>query len=329
MNLNYLVVGAGATGGVIAAYLHKAEKSVSIIARGESHDIINKQGITVLTPSDNPYADQGRPVFPNHDKKVYPPKEDIVEKIPAYTENEYAGTPDVVFVCLKDRNLPEIYPFLRRICKSGTVVIPIENALTTGERLAEVLKDTGAMVAPGVAYVAVMRVKPGVIRQKLNFYTIVFGRQDRGEPTETMQQICEDLISAGIDGMLTRNPLQAGIRKFFRVSITSGLMCAFNVNANGICASPECRKLFSMMGRDLMDLAAATGAPFEDDPLHEAIIAIWDCMPDYRTSMKLDYDNGKLPEYQTQIFDVLEMGRRYGLPMEGYYTVAKMLGYKD
>ena len=84
-----------------------------------------------------------------------------------------------------------------------------------------------------------------------------------------------------------------------------------------------------MMGRDLMDLAAATGAPFEDNPLHEAIIAIWDCMPDYRTSMKLDYDNGKPPEYQTQIFDVLEMGRQYGLPMEGYYTVAKMLGYKD
>ena len=42
MNLNYLVVGAGATGGVIAAYLHKAGKNVSIIARGESHEVINK-----------------------------------------------------------------------------------------------------------------------------------------------------------------------------------------------------------------------------------------------------------------------------------------------
>lgn len=329
MKLNYLVVGAGATGGVIAAYLHKAEKTVSIIARGESHEVINKQGITVLTPSDNPYADNARPSFPNHDRKVYPPKDDIVEMVPAYTEDEYTETPDVVFVCLKDRNLPEIYPFLRRICKNGTIVIPIENALTTGERLAEVLKDTGAIVAPGVAYVAVMRVKPGVIRQKLNFYTIVFGRQDRGEPTEMMQQICEDLISAGIDGMLTTNPLQAGIRKFFRVSISSGLMCAFNVNSNGVCSDPECRKLFNMMGHDLMDLAAAIGAPFEDNPLQESICATWECMPDYRTSMKLDFDNGKQPEYQTQIFDVLEMGRRYGLPMEGYYTVAKMLGYKD
>ena len=329
MKLNYLVVGAGATGGVIAAYLHKAEKTVSIIARGESHEVINKQGITVLTPSDNPYADNARPSFPNHDRKVYPPKDDIVEMVPAYTEDEYTETPDVVFVCLKDRNLPEIYPFLRRICKNGTIVIPIENALTTGERLAEVLKDTGAIVAPGVAYVAVMRVKPGVIRQKLNFYTIVFGRQDRGEPTEMMQQICEDLISAGIDGMLTTNPLQAGIRKFFRGSISSGLMCAFNVNSNGVCSDPECRKLFNMMGHDLMDLAAAIGAPFEDNPLQESICATWECMPDYRTSMKLDFDNGKQPEYQTQIFDVLEMGRRYGLPMEGYYTVAKMLGYKD
>lgn len=329
MKLNYLVVGAGATGGVIAAYLRKAGKDVSIIARGESHDVINKQGITVLTPRDNPYADQGRPVFPNHDKVVYPPDDDIVEMVPAYTEDEYSDVPDVVFVCLKDRNLPEIYPFLQRVCKRDTIVIPIENALTTGERLAEVLNDTGAMVAPGVAYVAVMRVKPGVIRQKLNFYTIVFGRQDRGEPTAAMHQVCEDLISAGIDGMLTNDPLQAGIRKFFRVSISSGLMCAFNVNINGICASPECRKLYRMMGEDLMALAAAIGAPFEDNPMHESIISCWNCMPDYRTSMKLDFDNGKQPEYQTQIFDVLGLGRRYGLPMEGYYTVAKMLGYKD
>ena len=50
-------------------------------------------------------------------------------------------------------------------------------------------------------------------------------------------------------------------------------------------------------------------------------------MPEYRTSMKLDFDSGKTPEYQTQIFDVIEMGRKYGLPMNGYYKVAKMLGY--
>ncbi|MDO5416361.1 MAG: 2-dehydropantoate 2-reductase N-terminal domain-containing protein [Lachnospiraceae bacterium] len=328
MELNYLVVGAGATGGVISAYLSRAGKKVSIIARGESYRVINEKGIKVLTPHDNPYADKARPTFPNHSRLVYPPQEDIVEHVKAYTEEEYNETPDVVFVCVKDYSLPQMYPFLDRVCGSNTIVIPIQNSLNTGERLAEVLTKK-PMIAPGVAYVAVMRMEPGVIKQKLNFYTIVFGRLDCGKPTPEMEQVCADLIDGGIDAMLTENPLQAGIRKFFRVSIGSALMCAFNVNSGGIAANPECRKLFVMMGNELKQIAEAIGAPFTDhpDPLTEAVFAAWECMPDYRTSMKLDFDNGKSPEYQSQIFDVIELGRKYGVDMKGYYTVAKMLGY--
>lgn len=326
MDLKYLVVGAGATGGVIAAYLHRSGKNVAIIARGKSKEAINSKGITVLTPHDNPYADKARPVFPNHDSNVYPPQEDIVEMVPAFTEDTYQDQPDVVFVCVKDYSLHEIIPFLDRICSSNTLVIPIQNALTAGERLRDALTKK-PIVATGVAYVAVMRVEPGVIKQKLNFYTIVFGRVDNGEPTPIMKQVCTDLIDSGIDGMLTTNPLQAGIRKFFRVSILSGLECAYNLNAGGVVASPECRMLFKKMGEELMQIAEAIGAPFEDNPLVEAICTMWESMPDYRTSMKLDFDNGKDPEYQTQIFDVVELGRKYGLAMEGYYTVAKMLGY--
>ena len=327
MNLKYLVVGAGATGGVIAAYLHRAKKDVSIIARGKSKEVINSKGLTVLTPHDNPYADKGRPVFPNHNSNVYPPQEDIVEMVPAFTEEEYQDKPDVVFVCVKDYSLHEIIPFLDRVCDSHTLVIPIQNALTAGERLRDALTKRPT-VATGVAYVAVMRLEPGVIKQKLNFYTIVFGRVDNGEPTPVMEQVCADLIDCGIDGMLTNNPLQAGIRKFFRVSILSGLECAYNLDAGGVTANPECRALFKKMGMELMQIAEAIGAPFEDDPCAEAILTMWDIMPNYRTSMKLDYDNGKDPDYQTQIFDVLELGRKYVLAMDGYTTVARMLGYK-
>ena len=41
---------------------------------------------------------------------------------------------------------------------------------------AAVRRGLQADMATGVAYVAVMRLEPGVIKQKLNFYTIVFGR---------------------------------------------------------------------------------------------------------------------------------------------------------
>lgn len=282
----------------------------------------------MLTPHDNPYADKGRPVFPNHNSNVYPPQEDIVEMVPAFTEEEYQDKPDVVFGLREGLLPPRDYPLPGSGLRQPYSGDPHPECPHRRRTVADALdKESHGGHRRGLcgSYAAW---SPGVIKQKLNFYTIVFGRVDNGEPTPVMEQVCADLIDCGIDGMLTNNPLQAGIRKFFRVSILSGLECAYNLDAGGVTANPECRALFKKMGMELMQIAEAIGAPFEDDPCAEAILTMWDIMPNYRTSMKLDYDNGKDPEYQTQIFDVVELGRKYGWPWMGYTTVARMLGYK-
>ena len=43
MELRYLVIGAGGTGGAIAAYMKKAGKDVTLIARGEKRQAIRER----------------------------------------------------------------------------------------------------------------------------------------------------------------------------------------------------------------------------------------------------------------------------------------------
>lgn len=326
MKNNYLVLGAGAIGGTLAAYFHHAGHNVAVIARGENKKAINTKGITVLSAKDNPYANKGRPDLEGDNKQVFPPQDDITAFVKAYEESEYEEQPDVVFVCVKDYSLSQTVPFLKRICNGNTLVIPIMNSLTAGSRLAAALGKQ-AVIAPGIAYVAVKRIEAALIQQQLNFYTIVFGKFDKTDANQSMYDTQEDLINSGIDAILSDDYLQASLRKFFRVSILSALECAYNCGAGGIAESPERMTLFEEMGKELLQLSASIGSPLDRQPLTEAIKAVYESHPDYKTSMKLDFDQGNPTEFQAQVFDVVELGNKYGLEMPAYTKVSKMLGY--
>ena len=48
--LNYLVIGAGGTGGCIAAYLTRGGKHTVVIARGAHLEAMKKQGLEIRKP---------------------------------------------------------------------------------------------------------------------------------------------------------------------------------------------------------------------------------------------------------------------------------------
>ena len=89
--MNYLVIGAGGTGGAIGGYLSRAGKEVTLIARGAHLEAMQKKGLHFETPD-------GAFTVP----------------VNACTAEEYHETPDVVFVCVKGYSLEGIVPFLNR-----------------------------------------------------------------------------------------------------------------------------------------------------------------------------------------------------------------------
>ena len=197
--MNYLVIGAGGTGGAIGGYLSRAGKEVTLIARGAHLEAMQKKGLHFETPD-------GAFTVP----------------VNACTAEEYHETPDVVFVCVKGYSLEGIVPFLNRICQKNTVVIPILNIYGTGGRLQGQMEK--AMVTDGCIYIASEIKEPGTILLSGSIFRVVFGpRQDTPRPVKdamlpVLSAVCDDLKDAGILPVLSDSIERDALQKFSFVS---------------------------------------------------------------------------------------------------------------
>lgn len=91
--MKYLVIGGGAIGGSIAAYLTKAEKEVTLIARGRQLEEISEYGL---------FVSKGRNEFN--------------AKINTVSAEEYDDNPDVIFLCVKGYSLESNISDYKKLC---------------------------------------------------------------------------------------------------------------------------------------------------------------------------------------------------------------------
>ena len=104
--MKYLIVGAGGTGGVVGYYMTKAGKDVTLIARGAHLKQMQTKGLTL-----EKMWDQSTETIP----------------VKASDMEHYTEQPDVILVCVKGYSLEDTIPFIQKVAKKDTVVIPILN----------------------------------------------------------------------------------------------------------------------------------------------------------------------------------------------------------
>ena len=109
--MKFLVVGTGGTGGCIGGYLARQGEDVTFIARGKHLEMMRANGLQIYSVRVG-------------DFNIHPVK--------ACTMEEYDGTPDIVFVCVKYYSLQETMDFLKNVVDEHTIVIPILNVYGTG-----------------------------------------------------------------------------------------------------------------------------------------------------------------------------------------------------
>ena len=111
--MKYLIAGTGGVGGSIAAFLSLAGKDVTCIARGEHLTAIREHGLRLHSDL------KGEHTLP----------------VKAYTAEEYNGSADVIFVCVKGYSVDSITDLIKRVSHKDTIVIPILNVYGTGPRI--------------------------------------------------------------------------------------------------------------------------------------------------------------------------------------------------
>lgn len=297
--MKYLVIGAGGTGGSIGAYMTEAGKDVTLIARGEHLRQMQKHGLKMETTGKGSY---------------------VVNPIRATDMEHYDERPDIIFVCVKGYSLEETIPFIRRVAKENTIVIPILNIYGTGSRMQE--KLPGLLVTDGCIYIAGEIKEPGTILLRGDIFRIVYGVRDPEELRPELFEVAGDLKDSGIDGVLSDNIRRDALQKFAFVSPMAACGLYYHVSAGEAQKTGDARDTFVRLMKEIDALAVAMGVPFLVDIVTTNLQILDTLNPEASTSMQRDVYAGKSSEIDGLIYEVVRMGQRFGVPTPTYEMIA-------
>lgn len=300
--MKYLVIGAGGTGGCIVAYMTEAGRDVTLIARGAHLAAMQADGLRMETTKKGNYT---------------------VKPVKATDMEHYGEHPDVIFVCVKGYSLEETIPFIRRVAKPETVVIPILNIYGTGGRLQERLPEL--LVTDGCIYIAAEIRKPGCLWQNGDIFRVVFGVRKPSEYREVLEKVRQDLEDSGITAILSDNIQKDALQKFSYVSPAAACGQYYDAMAGDMQKPGEIRDTFAALIHEIDVLAEAMGIHFGVDIVQTNLDILDSLTPEASTSMQRDVKQGKASEMDGLIFEVVRMGRKYGVKLPVYEKIAEEL----
>lgn len=298
--MKYLVIGAGGTGGSIGAFMTEAGKDVTLIARGEHLRLMQERGLRMETTVKGNYT---------------------VHPIKAADMEHYEEKPDVIFVCVKGYSLEDTIPFIQKVSKESTIVIPILNIYGTGSRLQERLPEL--LVTDGCIYIAAEIKEPGTILQKGDIFRVVYGTREPEELRKELSEVAKDLKDSGIEAVLSDNIKRDALQKFAYVSPMAACGLYYHAAAGEAQKAGEVRETFIKLMQEIDALAVAMQIPFQVDIVKTNLDILGTLEPTATTSMQRDIYAGKQSEIDGLIYEVVRMGQQYGVPVPTYEMIAQ------
>jgi 2-dehydropantoate 2-reductase len=286
------VVGAGAIGGLLGAYLARSGEEVILIARGPHLAAMQSRGVTVRS--------QGA------EFTVRPECTDDMTAI---------GRADVVFLTLKAHSIPAVAKTIASSLAEDACIVGAQNGIPWWyfeDRHLESV-DPGGVIARNIphgkvvgciAYPAAQVVAPGVIEHlEGNRFTV---GEPNGSKSERVQAIWLKLL-----GNATLNPLsvltRASVADLVTSPITGELVRSLMEEVEAVARALAVEVPLTIDKR--MAGAAATG--------------------EHRTSMLQDLDAGRPLEVDALVGAVVELAAGAGIPVPSLSVVYRLVKLLD
>jgi len=303
------VYGAGAVGGLIAAWLARSGHDVSVVARGAHLDAIRKQGLRVRD------RESGR-----------------VESFKVSTSP--AGAQDYVFVAVKAQNLTEVR--IEEFLGTETSIVTALNGVPWwffdrlkfggGKHRLESL-DPGARLSRAmpterivgcVVHLAASTPEPGLISHNMG-KRLVIG-EPGGRNTARTQRMAEALTAAGF-----QCDVSDAIEKEFWVKLLGNVsfnpVSALTVStADRLIADPLVKAYMVGIMREVLAIGRAVGVDAAIDP--EARIDMARQLGKFKTSTLQDLEAGKPLELAAIIGAVVELADLTGIEAQALRSIS-------
>ncbi|MGI8905704.1 MAG: 2-dehydropantoate 2-reductase [Candidatus Sumerlaeaceae bacterium] len=294
------VIGAGALGAFYGARLARAGHDVHFLMRRD-YEAVSSNGLHVKS-------------FEG-DFVLHPPVYDAAEKL---------GRCDLLLIGLKSGDNAALPALLEPTADAKTLVLTLQNGLGNEERIAEVLggENASGRVLGGIAFLCSNRIAPGVIHH-IDHGWIRLG-EFRGTAQPRTHAIGAMFESAGVRCQVYNSLLRARWEKLVWNVPFNGLGVEARANVAEVLASPELRQRARHLMNDVITAARSDGVELESE-LADKMMRNSETMGPYRTSMQIDYEEGRAPETESILGEPLRRAQNAGLHtpyLESLYTAA-------
>jgi len=300
------VYGAGAVGGVMAAWLSRAGHEVSLVARGATLEAIRRDGLRVRSRASG---------------------EVQVARITADSDPARLGAQDCVIVAVKGHSLPQVAAGIAPLLGANTGIVTAMNGVPWwffdrlefgGGRLRLASLDPGgrlsramptARIVGCVVHLAASTPEPGLVSHNMGNKLIV--GEPGGANGARCERIADALAQAGF--AVVRSKF---IEKDFWVKLLGNV--SFNpvsaltlATADHLIEDAYVKGYMIAIMREVLEIGRSVGVDADIDP--EARIDMARALGPFKTSMLQDMEAGKPLEVDGLLAGTLEIARHAGV----------------
>jgi 2-dehydropantoate 2-reductase len=285
MNMRFIIVGAGAVGGLLGAMLKKSGEDVAFVARGKARDRLVSAGLHVDAPDGS------------YDVGPFEADPDPAKLAPA----------DIVFVATKSWQIGALAPGLAPIVRDGGAVVSLLNGVDAADVLTRALGVE--KVLGGLCHVLARSSAPAVVTVKGQGLRVTIGELDpKAGSSVRVRAVADALTKAGVGVALPPDVRVAIWSKLLFVGPMGLIGAATSMSVDRYRVVPEARALLAEAMHEVRNVANARGVPVPTETIEETLGFI-DALPDgAMTSMHRDLGDGRKSELEEQVGAIVRLG---------------------
>lgn len=298
------IIGTGGVGGLLGGLLARQGAEVALLARGAHARALRERGLHVqgtigeITVTPAAVAERG----------------------------DELGPCDVVFVAVKTWQLGGVLADARAMMREGTVVVPLQNGVTTWDRLAGELGD-GAVVG-GIIFVNSWVAAPGVIRQLGTLVRVVMGERTGGTSAR-LTAIRDLLVRAGVAVELATDVVRSSWEKFLGFEPMAVVGALSRGSIGTFRADAAARGVLVALMDEVAAIGRAKGVALPADTVPRRLAIIDGLAHDATISMQRDLMAGRPSEFMEQSVGLLALARSLGVATPVHDVCVPLLALQE
>jgi 2-dehydropantoate 2-reductase len=278
------VMGAGGVGGYFGAKLAASGEEVHFIARGAHLEAIQNNGL-----------------------QIYSANGDILLKPAHATSNPAAvGPVDLVIIAVKLWSTEQALRDAAPMVGFRTAVVSFQNGVVAVDAIADAYGKQRTL--GGVAQIAALIEKPGVIRHSGTMAVLIVGELD-GEPSVRTKAFVDACTKAGIQARVSDDIEKALWEKYVGLVALSGMTSLTRLPLGPIREDPDTRALAQQLMSEVVAVGKAKGVRLDSD-LVDRVLRHVDGLPRQMVASMLgDLERGNRLELPWLSGGVVQMGK--------------------